>query len=85
MSMMAYNIYGEGHNFVVSGLKSLLVEDLNDVVSDAQTLTLPGASHSILHIHLHKSLPWYKRWLGKFRVVVLMNTNTCGYKLERLC
>lgn len=85
MSLMAYNIHGDGHKFIASGLKTQLVTRLKDVVSDAQTLTLPGASHSILHIYLHGDLPWYKRWIGRLRVVVLMNTNAGGYKLERLC
>lgn len=85
MSLMAYNIHGDGHKFIASGLKTQLVTRLKDVVSDAQTLTLPGAPHSILHIYLRGDLSWFKRWVGRLRVIALMNTHTNGYKLERLC
>lgn len=85
MSMMAYNIHGGGHAEVARHLKTMLETELATVVSSAQTLTLPGAPHTILHIYLRGDLSWFKKWIGRLSVMVLMNTHTGGYKLERLC
>lgn len=85
MGLIAYNIHGGGHAAAAKQLGTLLETELGDVVGSAQTLSLPGASYSMVRIYLRGDLPWFKRWVGRLRVMVLMNTHIGGYKLERLC
>lgn len=85
MSLIAYNIHGSGHAGAAKQLIKLLETELGDVVGSAQTLTLPGASYTILHVYPRSNLSWFKRWVGRLRIRLVVNANMVGFKVERIC